>query len=170
MENRLKIASRLDNILVVILGIYLLLFPLLITTLTTDAYVIPKQAGLALVVIAGLMIMGIRGVLAGNIKLRKTPFDLPLILMAVAALLSAIFAVNRFDSLITLVPYVMAILFFFIITNTAKKETRFKLLSRGINNRFYRCFPYHSTVLFKNLCLSFPICKIPNIYHFRSSF
>lgn len=128
MENRSRYALRLDNIAVVIQGIYLLLFPLLVTTLTTDAYLIPKQAGIAFVVISGLVLMAARGLLTGGVRLRRTPFDLPLILLILAALLSSVFAVNRFDSLITFVPFMFAVLFFFVITNTAKKQKDYTYL------------------------------------------
>lgn len=128
MENRNRLATRLDNIAVVIQGIYLLLFPLLVTSLTTDAYLIPKQAGIALVVISGLVLIAVRGILNGSVRLRRTPFDLPLMLLIIAALLSSIFAVNRFDSLITFVPFLFAILFYFVITNTAKKQKDYTYL------------------------------------------
>ena len=121
MENRTILAGRLDKISVFIQGIYLLLFPLLITSLTTDAYIIPKQAGIAIVVIAGLVILGLKGVLLGSVRLRRTPFDLPVFLLALAALLSSIFAVNRADALISFVPFIFSILFYFVIINTTKK-------------------------------------------------
>jgi tetratricopeptide (TPR) repeat protein len=132
MENRIKLAIRLDNISVVITGIYLLLFPVIITTLTTDAYLIPKQIGIGLVILTGLVLFAARGIVAGNVRLRRTPFDLPLILFLIAALLSAIFAVNRFDSLITFVPFMFTILLFFLITNTAKKKRDFMFLTYSL--------------------------------------
>lgn len=128
MENRNRYAQKLDNAAVVITGIYLLLFPVLVSSLTTDAYLIPKQAAIAFVVISGLVIMAARGILTGNVRLRRTPFDLPLILLIVAALLSSIFAINKFDSLITFVPFLFAVLFFFVITNTAKRQKDYTYL------------------------------------------
>ncbi len=128
MENRNKHAHQLDKASVVIQGIYLLLFPVLVASITTDAYLIPKQAGIAFVVISGLVLMAARGILTKNVRLRRTPFDLPIVLLILAALLSSVFAVNRFDSLITFVPFMFAALFFFIITNTAKKQQDFKFL------------------------------------------
>lgn len=128
MESRIKLANRFDLISVVITGIYLLLFPVLITSITTDAYLLPKQIGLGIVVLVGLGLFAVRGILVGNVRLRRTPFDLPLILFGVAALLSSIFAINRFDSLITLVPFIYTILVFFLITNTAKKKRDFMFL------------------------------------------
>lgn len=128
MENRIKLAIRLDTISVVIIGIYLLLFPLIISSLSTDAFLIPKQIGIAFVTLVGLVLFAVRGIVAGNVRVRRTPFDLPLILIMVAALLSSIFAVNRFDSLITLVPFLFTIILFFLITNTAKKKQDFNFL------------------------------------------
>lgn len=128
MEKRLQAAARLDKVSVIISGIYLLLFPVIITSLSTDAYLIPKQAGLIFVVITGFILLAARGILTGSVKLRRTPFDLPLILIIIAALLSSVFAVNRFDSLITFVPFMMAILFYFVITNAAKDQKQYTYL------------------------------------------
>ncbi|MEK9207129.1 MAG: tetratricopeptide repeat protein, partial [Patescibacteria group bacterium] len=61
------------------------------------------------------------GVLAGSVKLRRTPFDLPIVLFVIAALLSAIFAVNRADSFISFVPFLFAALLYFLITNSVKR-------------------------------------------------
>lgn len=128
MENRIRLANRFDLISVILIGIYLLLFPVLITSLTTDAYLLPKQIGLGIVVLVGLGLFAVRGILVGNVRLRRTPFDLPLILFGTAAFLSSIFAINRFDSLITFVPFLYTILVFFLITNTAKKKRDFMFL------------------------------------------
>lgn len=56
------------------------------------------------------------------VKLRRTSFDIPVILLALFAFASSFFAVNRADSLTAFVPYFFAILAFFLIVNIAKDK------------------------------------------------
>lgn len=122
MENKKEIVVKIDRLLVFISGAFLFLFPLAISTLTTDAYVIPKQAILAFVAIVGLGFWGIKAILLENVRIRRTPFDLPVVLFGLAVFLSAVLAVNRSDSLISFVGLLFALIFFFIITNSAKRS------------------------------------------------
>jgi hypothetical protein len=170
MENKTVLAGRLDNIIVFLQGIYLLLFPLLITTVTTDAYVIPKQAGIALVVLSGLVILGLRSILTGNVRIRRTPFDLPLLLFAVAALLSSIFAVNRADSLISFVPFLFAILFYFVITNTAKKQQDINFLTGSLIVGSIIVSVITLLSYLKIYILPFPFAKVQTFTTFGSLF
>lgn len=132
MENKAKFISRIDKITVFLTGAYLFILPLAVTTLSTDALTIPKQALLAALVFVGLILLGIKAVLNEGVRLRRTPFDLPLILFTIATLISAILAVNRFDSFITFVPFLFAILLYFVITNSVKKSQDFLFLSGSL--------------------------------------
>ncbi len=128
MQNKVVLAQTLEKVTVFGLGIFLLLFPLLFSTLSTDPYIIPKQAALAIVSLAGLIMLGLKGVLTQAVRLRRTPFDLPLALFAIAAFLSALFALNRADSFISFVPLLFSLLLFFVITNSVKKASDFLFL------------------------------------------
>ncbi len=122
MQNRSLLSARIENLSILLIGGFLFLFPIIIVSLTTDAYVVPKQALLSIVVLAGVFLLGAKGLINRAVRLRRTPFDLPLALFGTALFLSAIFAVNRFDSLISFVPFLFAILLFFLITNSARRE------------------------------------------------
>lgn len=132
MENRSLLSSRLENLSIFSLGIFLFLFPIIIVSLTTDAYVIPKQALLAGVVLLGVVLLGAKGLILKAVRLRRTPFDLPVALFGTAVFLSAIFAVNRFDSLISFVPLLFAIILFFLITNSARKDKDILFLTSAL--------------------------------------
>ena len=121
MENKTQLALRLEKLSVFILGIFLIIFPIAIVSLTTDAYVIPKQAILAVVVLLGTVFLGTKALLIQSVRFRRTPYDLPLALFGLAVFLSALFAVNRYDSLTSCVPFIFVILLFFLITNSVKK-------------------------------------------------
>src|SRR3989344_5292481 len=132
MENRTQLALKIENLSVFLLGFFFLLFPILVVNFSTDAYAIPKQALLAAVVIVGVLLMGIKGLLLQAVRLRRTPFDLPVALFGLAAFLSAIFAVNRYDSLISFVPFLFALLLFFLITNNIRREKDFLFATTGL--------------------------------------
>ena len=60
MEDKARLAQRLETLSVFAAGLFLLLFPVLLVTVTTDAFAIPKQAVLAVVALAGLAVLGLK--------------------------------------------------------------------------------------------------------------
>lgn len=132
MQDRVKLSARLENISVFILGLFLLIFPIAVVSFTTDAYVIPKQAILAIVGIAGVVLIGAKSLLNQSVRIRRTPFDLPVALFGLAAFLSALFAVNRYDSLISFVPLLFALILFFLITNSVKRHQDYLFLTGSL--------------------------------------
>src|SRR3990167_2963622 len=128
MENR-NYSLSLENLGVFILAFFLLLFPVFFLTLTTDAFVLPKQVLLGLASGAGIFIVAIRAVSLGSLRLRRTPFDLPLLLFTAALLLSGFFSVNRMDSLIAFVPFIFLLMLFFSLVNLVKGEKSASFLS-----------------------------------------
>lgn len=130
MEVRNEITAYLENISLILLGILLLTFPLILTPLTTDLFVLPKQIILGVVVVALLLFFGAKMISDGAVRLRRTPFDLPVLLFCVVSFVSGLFAVNRADSLIAFVPLFLTILSYFLIVNVAKsRSSLFFLLS-----------------------------------------
>lgn len=122
MNNKKEALSFIDNILVVILGILFFFFPLLFTSQMTDAFALPKQTLVIVVVSLSLILLAIRMVIGGKISIKSTPFDLPVFLFTLVVFASAIFAVNRYDALINFVPFLFAILLFFVMVNSVKKN------------------------------------------------
>ena len=127
-EPKTEIASYLGNASLFLLGLLLLIFPFFLLTLTTDAFVLPKQTLLGTAVLIILLVFGIKSLAKGQVVLRRTPFDLPIVLFTLSVLLSSIFAVNRADALISFVPLLFSVLVFFIVVNTAKDKNSVLLL------------------------------------------
>ncbi len=121
-NTRKELLSYLENVSLFLLGASFFAFPLLYATLTTDAFSLPKQLLLAAVTGISILVLGIRMIVEGKVRLRTTPFDLPVFLFFVAVLLSAIFSVNRFDALINAVPLLFAVLLYYVITNAVRGE------------------------------------------------
>ncbi|KKR76513.1 MAG: hypothetical protein UU21_C0008G0020 [Candidatus Levybacteria bacterium GW2011_GWA2_40_8] len=119
----------LENLGVFVLGFFLLAFPLFFLSITTDAFVLPKQALLGIAGGLSLFIVALRAVSLGSLRLRRTPFDFPLILFGAALLLSSFFSVNRMDSLIAFVPLLFALMLFFGVVNLVKNERAASFLS-----------------------------------------
>jgi len=127
-EPKTEIAPYLENASLFILGLLLLIFPFFLLTLTTDAFVLPKQILLGTAVLIILFVFGIKSLSRGQVVLRRTPFDLPIVLFTLSVLLSSIFAVNRADAFISFVPFLFSVLAFFAIVNTAKDKNSALLL------------------------------------------
>lgn len=121
-ESKTELASYLENASLFILGLLLLIFPFFLLTLTTDAFVLPKQILLGAAVLIILLVFGIKSLARGQVVFRRTPFDLPIVLFTLSVLLSSVFAVNRADAFISFVPFIFSILAFFAIVNIAKDK------------------------------------------------
>lgn len=112
----------ITNILNFMWGFLFLLFPLFFLTLTTETFVFPKQIIIAIVVLASLLIFGVKAILEKKVRFRQTFLDLPLFLFLLSLFLSAIFSVDRLNSIISFIPILLLGLGYFVITNTLRKE------------------------------------------------
>lgn len=128
MEEKDKLSLRLENLTVFVVGFVILLFPLFFTTINTEAFSLPKQALLGAAALISLAIFAFKVASKGSIILRRTPFDLPILLMTLAFLVSGFFSINKWDSLIAFFPFFFAVLIFFAITNSARETRHFLFL------------------------------------------
>lgn len=124
-KNYPAIIHYLDQALVVLFSVFLVALPLLFTPLTTDAFSIPKQALLTVVVLLGLILWGIKMFFEGGIFIRRAPFDLPLFIFLVVVGISGILSVNRADALTNIAPLLLSIVLYFLIVNTARSGSSF---------------------------------------------
>lgn len=120
-EQRQQIAATIDTILTYLWGILLLAFPVFMLTSTTDVFVLPKEILVVGVVLLSLLLWGAKTVITEKVTFKRNPFDLPVALFLFALLLSALFSLNRADSLIATLPVVVAGLGYFIFVNSVNK-------------------------------------------------
>ena len=123
METRRETVGYLNSISLFLLGILLLVFPVLILNQTTEPYILPKQAfliGLSLLII---LLQGIKMLVAKAVTLKRTPFDLPLVVIAVVFFISSLLSGNRIDALTSFVPFLFAVISYFLITNIGKDKS-----------------------------------------------
>ena len=122
MQTKNEISLYVENVGIIFLGILFLLFPLIITTLTTDAYLLPKQIILVGIVLLTSILLGIKMITSGTARIRVTPFSIPIILFTIITLISSIWGVNRADALMAYVPLFISVLAFFLIVNFVKNK------------------------------------------------
>ncbi len=126
---RNELSSYLENISLLILGIFLLTYPLIFSTLTTDIFTLPKQIVLGAVVLLSIVFFGAKTISEGAIRFRRTPFDLPIFIFTLAVFASAIFSQNRYDALISFGPLLLAILGYYVIVNLVREKSAVIFLS-----------------------------------------
>lgn len=161
-------SNLLEKIALGLLGVLLFLFPLTFTIWTTDAFVLPKQILIGLTTFAALILFGVKSVAAKKVILRKTPFDLPIVLFAAALTLSTFFATAKFDSATALFPIFFLVILFFTIVNFAKDEkSNLFLLTTFVAGAFISA-AISALYYFKIYILPFTFTHAPNFNTFGS--
>ncbi len=126
---RTNFSTYLQLLSLILLGLFLVKFPLIFTTLTTDAFSLPKQFDLAGIVLLSFVLLGIKFLLEKAVTIRRTPFDLPIFIFLLAAFLSAILSLNRAESLVAFAPLLFSVGLYFLLTNFVKTRKAFHFLS-----------------------------------------
>lgn len=121
-ESSRELLSYFENINILVLGILFVLFPLFFLSSTTDAFVLPKEILLILVISIFIIVFGLKTITDGRLKLRSSPFDLPVGIFTVVLLASSLFSVNLFDALTAFVPVFFIALIYFGIVNVIRSE------------------------------------------------
>lgn len=121
-STRKELSELFLNIPLFLSGIFLLAFPLLFSAQFTDAFMLPKHILLAAIVTISMMSLGLHMLTEGRIRIRTTPFDLPVVFFTFTVILSAYLSVNKYDSLIAAVPFMYAALLFYVLINSVKTE------------------------------------------------
>jgi len=132
MESKKGFIDYLDSLSLFILGVLFLGLPLVITAATTDPFTLPKQVVLVVVLIIIFIAFGVKAILKKSVKLRRTPFDLPIGLFTIAVFASSLLAVNKIESLIAFFPFVFTILAFFAVVNFAKNKRAVEFLQASL--------------------------------------
>ena len=127
-QQRQQWVLYLEKASVAILGLLFIFFPFVFSNITTDLFVLPKQAFLTFGVIVLMLLYGIRSFFAQNLSIKRTPFDLPILLFIGAVIASVVFSVAKFDSLFNFVPLLFAAISFFAITYNVKDGKSLNLL------------------------------------------
>ncbi len=118
-----EISDYLDNISLLLLGILFLAFPLFFLTATTDPYVLPKEILLGAITLLTLLALGGKMISDAAVKIKRTPFDLPILLFTAAVLISSFLSIDRYESLTAAVPLLLAAMLYFVIVSFITNES-----------------------------------------------
>lgn len=132
MEQKNELLSYIQNISLFLLGILFMAFPVIFTTIFTNPIILPKQILLGSVVVVLLILQVVKMFAEKSVKIRRTPFDIPVFLLALFAFFSSLFAVNKADALTAFFPFFFAILGFFLIINIAKDKNSLLFLMSSL--------------------------------------
>jgi hypothetical protein len=132
MEQKTEFNSYIQNISLFLLGILFMAFPIVFTTIATNFIILPKQILLGGIAVILLILQVIKMFADKSVKFRRTSFDIPILLLAVFAFASSMFAINKADALTAFIPYFFAILIFFIIVNISKDKNSFLFLMSSL--------------------------------------
>ncbi len=128
----MKLLTFISTISKYLIAVTVVVLPLFLLPVTTDAIEIPKQLLLILTTLLLLFLFGLKTVLEGKFTFRRTPFDLVLAILALTIIASIFFASSTSTALIAALPILALILFFFLITNTIEKPEEEKVLISGL--------------------------------------
>ena len=127
-ERKKEVLSYFENLCLLIVGLLFVLFPIFFLSSTTDAFVLPKQLLLIIMSSLALLIFAIKTIIEGRLRLRTSPFDVPVTLLVLITLVSAIFSANRYDALIAWAPLLFVGFLYFVIINTVKTQKQLLFL------------------------------------------
>src|SRR3989344_7767364 len=97
MEQKKKLISYIRNVSLFLLGILFIFFPVVFTSISTNPIILTKMALIGIVVFILLLLFCALTIIDKSVKIRKTSFDIPVILLLLFVLLSAFFSVNLVD-------------------------------------------------------------------------
>lgn len=128
-ENKAEFINYIEKASVAIIGLVFILFPVFFTNITTDFFNLPKQALIIFASCVLLLLFGIKSVLLKKIRIKRTPFDLAIILFLASLLLSSIFSTSLFESLTNVLPVIFGgLIFFGIVYNVRQEKSLIMLL------------------------------------------
>ncbi|HVA96366.1 MAG TPA: tetratricopeptide repeat protein [Candidatus Acidoferrales bacterium] len=127
-EKKKEFLSYFENLSLLLVGILFVLFPIFFLSSTTDAFVMPKQLLLIILSTLALLIFAVKTLFDGKLRLRVSPFDIPVTLLIIITLVSAAFATNRYDGLIAAAPMLFLGFLYFVIINTVKTQKQLLFL------------------------------------------
>lgn len=127
-ERKKEIVSYVENVSLLMVGILFVLFPVFFLSSTTDAFVEPKEVLLIVLSSLALLIFGIKNILDGKLRLRTSPFGVPMILLIVVTFVSSILSTDRYDALTAWTPLLFVGFLYFVIVNTVKNQKQLLFL------------------------------------------
>jgi len=127
-ERKKTVLSYFENLSLLIVAILFVVFPVFFLSTTTDAFVLPKQLLLIALSTLAVLIFALKTLIQGRLSLKTSPFDIPVTLLIVIAIVSAVFSTNRYDALVAVAPLLFVGILYFVIVNNVKNQKQLLFL------------------------------------------
>lgn len=121
-DQKIEVINYIEKASVAVFCILFIIFPVAFTNLTTDFFILPKQAFVIFATLAVLILYGVKTLLLEKVRIKRTPFDLPILLVLLAFLLSSLFSAVKIDSFTNVLPVLLAGIAYFGVVYNAKNE------------------------------------------------
>ncbi len=127
--------SFLQSSIVFLLGLVVLVMPLIITSGTTDAILLPKKVFVIACALLALLAWGIMQVIQKALIIHKSPISIFLSLFVLVSAISTFLSVSVYESAAWTVPVFCASVLAFLMTQMLlkKEQVQFVLMSAGIS-------------------------------------
>lgn len=123
-----EIISYIKNVSVILIAFVFLVFPIFFLTRTSEAFIFPKQMLVLCASVILLVLFLSRNIVEGRISIRSGPYNLPVVLLGAAVFISAIVSRSFYDSLLQAVPFLAALVMYFVIVNAVEDKMSYKLI------------------------------------------
>lgn len=114
----------LNKIQLVLLFLAGFLFPIFILPQTTDSFFLPKQVLILGITLLVLALSGLKLLTGEELRLRRTPYDIPLLGFVLVLIISTFFSVARIDSIIFTINFLSLVLLYYLLINLLKSENQ----------------------------------------------
>lgn len=161
MQTTNQLLSYIQKFSVILIALFLFLFPLAFSTLTTELFAIPKQLLLAIASLITIVLFAIKTIAQRSLRIRRTPFDLSIAIFTIVIFLSSLLAVNKADAITSFTVAFLGILLYFSIVNLAKDKKTFLLLTISMLLGGTVSAILSILSFFKIYIFSYPFVRIP---------
>ncbi len=124
-ENLKMSTKALDNLIYGIIALIFFLSPIFFTGLVTQGVGFEKMALFYFLVLLGSVVWVAKGVFKGELNIKRTPLDIPILVAVVLFVISTILSISQKDSLIGaygnpakgLVAFLVFVMFYYLLIN-----------------------------------------------------
>jgi len=163
------LVSACEAVITISSSLIFLLTPLFFTGLVSQGIVFEKVVLFYLLVLLGLVAWITKGVALGELKIIRTPLDLPIFILAVLLFISSVFSVDKVSSFIgsygattkSFIAFIIYVVFYYVLVNNMDYK-RLKILFWSLLTGIIITVLYSILQISGIFILPFAITKVPH--------
>jgi len=161
------LVSFCDKLITISSALIFFLTPLFFTGLVSQGIVFEKVILFYLLVLIGLVSWITKGVAVGELKITRTPMDLPIVILAVLLFISSVFSVDRISSFIgsygsttkSFIAFIIYAAFYYLLVNNMDHK-RMKVLFWSMITGIFIVLAYTALQISGIFILPFAMTKV----------